>query len=214
MNPVAPQLLMLLVVAAALALLVWIAVRASRRRSIRLPLAVLSGMVVIYLGGLLAASAEAGAADLTPGELKCFDEWCAGLVTANVASGPSGLVVQVRLENHGRTAQRSILARAFVEADGRRLPPRNPDALQVLVPPGQEIELNLDFDLPSRLNVSRFVLTEATSGALTPGLIVIGDEASPLHPLVGWPLKGLPARGVTPAARAFSVTPSLDGCPA
>ena len=194
MNPAAPQLLMLMVVAAALTLLVWIAVRAIRGRSIRLPVAVLSGLVAVYLGGLLGASAASRAADLKPGALKCFDEWCAGPVAADVASGQPGLVVQIRLENHGRKAQRSILARAFIEAGGRRLPPRNPDALQVLVPPGQALELNLDFDLPPRLDESRFVVTEAASGALTPGLIVIGDEASPFHPLAGWPLRGLPAR--------------------
>jgi hypothetical protein len=107
----------------------------------------------------------------------------------------AGLMIRVRLENHGRRAQRSTLARAFIEAGGRQLWPHNPDALQVMVPPGQDLDLDLDFDLPPTLEQARFVISEAASGTPTPGVVVIGDESSPFHPLAGWALRGVVTKG-------------------
>jgi hypothetical protein len=55
--------------------------------------------------------------------------------------------------------------------------------------PGQgSLEARLIFTIPPSLSSGRFVVTEAASGELTPGVIVIGDESSPFHALSGWPL--------------------------
>jgi hypothetical protein len=59
-----------------------------------------------------------------------------------------------------------------------------------VVPPGQEVNVTLNFDLPPQVEPARFVITEAASGTPTPGILVIGDESSPFHSISGWPLKG------------------------
>jgi hypothetical protein len=110
------------------------------------------------------------------------------MVSYRAGASPSTLAVEVRLENHGRRAQKSVLARAFVEAGGQRIWPQNPHDLQVLVPPRGSVNVRLLFTVRARLGSPRFVVTEAASGELTPGLIVIGDESSPFHAIAGWPL--------------------------
>ena len=100
------------------------------------------------------------------------------------------MVGQGRLENHGRGAQRSVLARALVESNGQRVLPRDPEALQTQIPGGGSVEVALHFSVPSSLTSLRFVITEGASGSLNPGVIVIGDESSPLHSYAGWPIRG------------------------
>ncbi|HSO94242.1 MAG TPA: hypothetical protein VLS53_07230, partial [Candidatus Dormibacteraeota bacterium] len=136
---------------------------------------------------LVGASATTGMTTLKTGEAKCFDEWCAAMLGAQ--AGSTGTVdVRVRLENHGRGAQRSVLARAFIESGGQRYGPHNPEDLHILVPGGGSVDVAFIFNAPVQPASARFVVTEAASGELTPGVVVIGDESSPFHPIAGWSL--------------------------
>ena len=188
MNPAVPQYLMLLVVAAVLILLAWIAVDALRRRSVSRIAGVLIALVAVYSAALLGTSLLSEAPDLRPGDTKCFDEWCATMLGAQTGPSPNAMMVRVRLSNLGLREQRRVLARAFIESGGRRSWPLNLGALQTPVPGGGSTDISLAF-FPNPPSPSpRFVVTEAASGSVTPGLIVIGDESSPFHPLAGWPV--------------------------
>ncbi len=191
MDPGGPQLLMLLFVLSTVVLLISIAVRAIRHRPLGRLAAILASLVIVYSGCLLGFSLWTKAADLGPGDLKCFDEWCAGMVSATASPGHPGVVVRVRLANHGRQPQRSLLARAFIETGSQRIWPHNPEALQTTVLPGVDTNVDLNFDTLPTGKVTRFVVTEAVSGSPTPASIVIGDESSPFHPIIGWPLGGV-----------------------
>ncbi len=187
-NPAGPQLLMILTALATIALGGWIVLRLIARRPAGRIAALLGGLLLLYSGLLVGVAAASGATTLKPGDTKWFDEWCAAMVSATVGASPQTLEVTVRLENHGRGDQRSVLARAFIEAGGQRFWPRNPNDLQALVPGAGMVQVRFVFDLPDRAATARFVVTEAASGQLTPGVIVIGDESSPFHAIAGWPV--------------------------
>ena len=191
MNPGGPQLLMLLFVLILVVLVIAIAVRAIRRRPIGRLSAIAASLVIVYLAGLGGVGLATRTADLGPGDVKCFDEWCAGMVSATANPGHPGVAVRVRLANHGSRPQRSLLARAFIEAGSQRIWPHNPEALQTTVLPGVDTNVNLNFDTLPTGQVTRFVVTEAVSGSPTPAAIVIGDESSPFHHISGWPLGGV-----------------------
>jgi hypothetical protein len=187
-NAAGPQLLMLMTVVVSIGLGIWIAGRLVARRRAGPFVAILAGLLLLYAAALLVVSAASSTTTLKTGDMKCFDEWCATMLDAEAGASQNTLAVQVRLENHGRGAQRSVLARAFVEAAGQRYWPRNPDVLHIVVPGGGSVVVRLVFARPTQLASARFVVTEAASGELTPGLIVIGDESSPFHSIAGWPL--------------------------
>lgn len=187
-NAAGPQLLMLVMVGASIMLGAWIVVRLVAGRPAGRLAAAFAGLLLLYTAALLGVSAASGATTLKPGDVKCFDEWCAAMVSAKRGPAPHTLEVQVRLENRGRGAQKSALARAFLEAGGQRFWPRNPEDLQALVPGAGMVLVRFLFDLPAQAASARFVVTEAVSGQLTPGVIVIGDESSPFHALAGWRL--------------------------
>ena len=179
---------MLLVGLATIVLGVSIAIRLVARRPWGRLVAVLVGLLFVYGAALLGASATTGTSPLKTGDLKCFDEWCAAMLGAQAAGSTGTVEVRVRLENHGRGAQRSVLARAFIESGGQRFWPLNPEDLHILVPGGGSLEVKFVFNVPVQVASARFVVTEAASGELTPGVVVIGDESSPFHPIAGWSL--------------------------
>jgi hypothetical protein len=179
---------MLLVVLAAIVLGVWIAIRLVARRPSGGLVALLLGLLLVYLAALLGVSVASGVSTLETGDIKCFDEWCATMLGVQATGSPGTIEVRVRLDNHGRGAQRSVLARAFIDAGGKRYWPHNPEELHVSVPGKGSLDARFVFAIPPSLSTGRFVVTEAASGELTPGVIVIGDESSPFHALSGWPL--------------------------
>jgi len=187
-NAAGPRLLMLMMVVVSIGLGIWIAGRLVARRSAGPLVAILAGLLLLYAAALVGVGVASGATTLKPGDTKCFDDWCAAMVSAQAGAAPRTLEVQVRLENHGLGAQRSVLARAYIETPGQRYWPRNPEDLQALVPGGGTVRVRLVFDVPAQAASGRFVVTEAASGELTPGVIVIGDESSPFHAIAGWPL--------------------------
>jgi hypothetical protein len=186
-NPAGPQLLMLLVVLAAIVLGGFIAIRLVAGRPWGRLVALLSGLLLAYFVALVGVSAASGMSTLKTGDIKCFDEWCAAMLGAQ-ATGSGTIEVRVRLDNHGRGPQRSVLARAFIDAGGKRYWPQNPEDLHVSVPGQGSVDARFVFTIPTSESTGRFVVTEAASGELTPGVIVIGDESSPFHALSGWPL--------------------------
>jgi hypothetical protein len=163
-NPAAPQLLMLLVVLAAIVLGGFIAIRLVAGRPWGRLVALLSGLLLAYFVALVGVSAASGMSTLKTGDIKCFDEWCAAMLGAQATGSPGTIEVRVRLDNHGRGAQRSILARAFVDAAGKRYLPQNPEDLHVSVPGQGSVDVRFVFTIPPSLSTGRFVVTEAASG--------------------------------------------------
>jgi hypothetical protein len=188
MNPAWSQFLMLATLLGCLGLVIWIGSRAVRRRSVGRIAGVLVGAIAVYSAALVGASFMAGTSSLRPGDTKCFDEWCASMLAAYVGPADHDVTVQTRLTNHGRRNQRSILARAFIDSGGKRSWPQNAQDLHATVPGGESVDVSLLFIHTGPLRSPRFVVTEAASGDVTPGLIVIGDESSLFHPLAGWSL--------------------------
>lgn len=148
-----------------------------------------AAVVVVYAGAIAVSSLLAGTRELRPGDTKCFDDWCATMVTARPDAAAGTLVVDVRLENRARgRTMRADLARAYVEAPGgREIPPEDGSGLQTQLDPGQRADVTLTFVVPSGARGARFVVVEGTRG-LGPGTFEIGGEGSPLHRVAGWPL--------------------------
>jgi hypothetical protein len=190
MAPLAPELLLLTVAGVLVALVAAAAVQLARRRlrsSARLGAA--AGAVVLLYGVALAGAGIASRpALLAPGVAKCFDDWCAAMVGAREDRAAGVLLVDVRLENHGRgRAMRGSRPTAVVvAASGAELRPRNGGELMRLVQPGGSADVRLVFDLPASARPERFVLSEGGG----PDVLVVGDENGPLHARTGWPLTG------------------------
>lgn len=101
MNPGGPQLVMLLFVLAVLIMLVWIAVRAIGRCPVWQLAASLAGLVILYAAALVAVALATNAGTLRSGDEKCFDEWCASMLSATMVPGKPAIAVRVRLADHG-----------------------------------------------------------------------------------------------------------------
>jgi hypothetical protein len=191
--PAAPTLLMLLTVASVLALAASTIVMLVRRRlgsASRLG-AMLGAVVLLYGAALVGVGLTSRAVQLPAGAAKCYDDWCASMTGSRADRACHTLLVEVSLENRGRgRPTRSNLATAYVTAGGRVLGPRNGQALQALLDPGQSVPVELAFDLPSNLRDAHFVVTEGGAGP-GPGMITIGDESSPFHPKAGWPVSSV-----------------------
>jgi hypothetical protein len=187
----AGDLAMLLTAALVVALLVAVAVQLAMRRpaaAARLGAGLL-GVVALYGAVLVGAGLTAAPRELRPGDTKCFDDWCAGMVAARRDASAGRLVVDVRLENRGRgRAMRSDLARAYLEmASGGTVAPVDGGGLQAFLQPGQQADVELVFDAPGAASAARFVVVEGADG-LSPGTFTIGGEGSPFHARAGWPL--------------------------
>jgi hypothetical protein len=190
--PFATDLLMLAAAAVLVALLVAAAVRLVQGRP--RPAAALAGAAAALVAVYVAADVGAGLASrplqLRPGDVKCFDDWCASMTAAHRDPAAGALLVDVRLENHGRgRAMRSNLARAYLEMPGRAsVAPTDGGPLHALVEPGQGVDVRLAFAAPPGVRDARFVVVEGDSEGVGPGTFEIGGEASPFHARAGWPL--------------------------
>jgi hypothetical protein len=185
---------MLLTVASVLALAVLTIVQLARRRlrSAGWLGAVLGAVIVVYGAALVGVGMTNRPVQLPTGAAKCYDDWCASMTGARADRANHTLLVDVTLENRGRgRPMRSNLARAYLADGAHVIGPRNGQALQAMIDPGQSIPLELSFDLPSDFRDGRFVVTEGGAGP-GPAMITIGDEDSPFHQRAGWPLR-LPA---------------------
>ena len=160
-------------------------VRGRSRPATRL-LAVLAGVLLVYGAVLVGTGLSGGAVQLRPGDMKCFDDWCAAMTGAHRDPAAGRLVVDVRVENRARRqAMRSDLAGAYVEVPGRgRVAAVDGGPLHVFLQPGDHADVQLTFDAAS---ATRFVVDEG-AGSLGPGTFEIGGEGSPFHGSAGGPL--------------------------
>jgi hypothetical protein len=187
----AGDLLMLLTGAILLVIVSWAIVQLARQRTrslIRLA-GVLGGVVVLYGAAVVGAGLASGPRQLKPGDTKCFDDWCAGMVGARQDAVAGRLLVDVRLENRGLgRPMRSDLARAYVEVPGRgSVVPQDGHGLQAVLQPGGHVDVELAFDMASVTPGARFVVAEGVD-TIGPGTFTIGDEVSSFHARAGWPL--------------------------
>jgi hypothetical protein len=187
MVSLAADLAMLLTAAALIALVVAMVVQFVRRRPRSAAgLACTAGALVLaYAAVLVAAGLAGGARELRPGDAKCFDDWCAAMLTARPGAAPGTLLVDLQLQNRGRgRAMRSDLARAYLELPGGgQVAPRDGSAMQTLLQPGERADVQLTFVLSPGQRPSRFAVVEG--GGFSPE---IGGEGSPFHGVAGWPL--------------------------
>ena len=190
MSPAA-DLVMLLAAAALAGLGAAAVVQVARRRwRPALGLAGAAAALVVGYGTVLvAAGLTAGAADLRPGDAKCFDDWCAAMVAARPDPAAGTIVVDVQLQNRGRgRAMRSNLARAYLEVPGSgEVAPSDAGGLRTFLQPGQRADVLLSFPAAAGLRGARFVVVEG-GGGIGPGTFEIGGEGSPFHRRAGWPL--------------------------
>ena len=145
--------------------------------------------VALYGAAVVAAGLASTPQQLKAGEFKCFDDWCAGMLSVRPEDQAGRLVVAVRLENRARgRAMRSNLARAYVELPGGgQIRPDDARSLQTFIEAQGQADIALAFTLPKATRPARFVVTEGIDG-LGPGTFIVGDEASPFHARAGWPL--------------------------
>lgn len=181
---------MLLTAAVVVGLLVAAAVLLVRGRA--RPASVLAGgltaVVVVYGVALVGVGLASRPQQLGVGDVKCFDDWCAGLVSARQDGAAGRWVVDVAVQNRGRgRAMRSNLARAYLELPGGgQVGPADGSGLRTMLQPGQRADVALVF--PTAAAGARLVVVEGDAG-VGPGTFEIGGEGSPFHARAGWPLR-------------------------
>ncbi|HKF76975.1 MAG TPA: hypothetical protein VKF59_12585 [Candidatus Dormibacteraeota bacterium] len=187
----ASDLLMLLSAAAVVVLAAATAAHLARRRwrSAGTLAAAMAALIAAYAAALLAVGLSSRAEQLRPGDAKCFDDWCAAMLSARPDPPARTVLVDVQLQNRGRgRAMRSEGARAYLELPGGgEVAPEDGSGLRMLLQPGQRVDLELTFPAPAALRGVRFVVDEG-GGGVGPGTFEIGGEGSPFHPRAGWPL--------------------------
>jgi hypothetical protein len=187
---VAADGVMLLVAAGVAGLLAAAIVLLARRRlrAAGLAAGALAVVVVVYGAVLVGVGVASRPQQLGVGDTKCFDDWCAGLVSARQDGAAGRWLVDVQVQNRGRgRAMRSNLARAYLELPGGgQVAAEDGSGLQVLVEPGGRADVPLVF--PTAAAGARLVVVEGGSG-VGPGTFEIGGEGSPFHARAGWPLR-------------------------
>lgn len=179
------------------------ALRGRGRRAVRL-LVGCGVAAALYLGTVVIVSLNSPRRVLEVGEDWCFDDWCVAVSDVTLASelGPperlvrtDGVfyVVRLRLSNHarGRTQRAGSAAAYLVDGRGDRYDvsheaqaaleaqegPARP--LTAPISAGQSIDTVQVFDLPRE--ASEVGLTVEHPVGFSPGLFVIGDQASLFH---------------------------------
>ncbi|MBS1707583.1 MAG: hypothetical protein JSS65_02550 [Armatimonadetes bacterium] len=157
--------------------LVVLAVQAARRRgqALRRVVVVLVGWWAVYACVLLGVGLSSRPTQMRPGDLKCYDEWCATVSGVHGQSEKS--VVLVRVENHGRRAQRPDTPQLFVKR-GDRWEEVEAPGLRDRVPGKSSAELHISVDG----SVQDVLVTEGGG----PAPWVVGEEKSPFHAKAYW----------------------------
>ena len=194
-------LLILLIFATAAALVVAAVALFFRRWAVARRFFV--GVVVVwilYLGAGTVVALRAPQHIIALGEDRCFDEMCFAVSgysrVPSTNAGKSIYIVYVRITNRSRGRAERELGRkgVLIDRSGRVYevsregmhalsPVGGPPfpGLDAEVGPGQRLETTLVFDLPTDVDYPGFAL--ASSLAINPARIVIGDEEHFLH----WP---------------------------
>jgi hypothetical protein len=160
--------------------------------------------LTLYLVVLIAVSLTTPQRVLALGDDRCFDDWCVAVEAVDQARvlGPDGQrlqavgvfhIVTLRLSNQGRgrVQRASSAAIHLIDSHGRTydLAPRGQAAyeaqhsvqapLTVVVPVGEAVHIVEVFDLP--VEAGPLGLTVEHPVGLSPGLLIIGNDASLWH---------------------------------
>lgn len=178
-----------------------IAVAAVRRRweATRRLARFLGAFVALYAIALISVALARPRRFYTPGERRCFDDWCVAAVDANIADGPAAMsckgdegsrtwiaVLEVSSDAK-RVRQRALDARAELEdRQGQRYPPcaaalsSGTGPARLLsdeVAPGESFSVLLPFRLPENRVPAGLVVHHGDF----PGAVIIGADQSLLH---------------------------------
>jgi hypothetical protein len=159
--------------------------------------------VVAYAIVLVTVSLTSHQTVLRMGETRCFDEWCisvervaraseVGNPTAPVRARGIFYVVKVKVSNAARRrAQRAVDARLYLIDPTGHWYDSSPEAQRALdamgvggndlttrMPPGGSFERSVVFDLPREAGDLGLVVSHGNF----PGVLIIGDSQSFLHP--------------------------------
>jgi len=116
------------------------------------------------------------------GDLRCFDDWCIGVESIDLASQDSGAVytAKIRLASRARrVSQREKNVVVYMSDDrGRRYDPvADPSATPIsfLLGPGESVEITRRFRLPRDMHPAGLVIEH--EGGFPIGWFILGDEA-------------------------------------
>ena len=167
-----------------LCLLVWMAVcTVCRRWSL---LKKVAGCAGIYLSGyataLILLSLLTPRSFLAPGERRCFDDWCVAAISAERRGNEWVATLEVSSVAR-RIRQRALDAAAQLEDTKERrydacAPALTPGKLSDELGPGESFRVALPFCLPVSAQPAGVVVHHGGF----PGLLIVGDDQSFLHP--------------------------------
>ncbi len=167
------------------ALVLWI----SGRRPTAWRVARFVGLAVLVYGvALVIVSIVSPPREVGLGQDRCYDDWCIAVMEAGPrqADGASGYAVTFGLSNRAlRVTQRELgLNPYLLDQLGRRYEPRvttSEPPFDVALRPGEAIETTRWYDVPADAGALRLAIVHE-GWAAGPGLLIIGDDASWLHP--------------------------------
>ena len=161
---------------------------ASGRRPTALRVARLIGIGVVVYGVALVIVSEVSAPRvLTPGQDRCYDDWCIAVVDAGpqTINGAGHYAVTFRLSNRAlRVAQREQgLVVYLLDRSGRRYeagPAASEAAFDTMLQASESLLTTRWFDVPGDAAPLRLAFAHE-DWAAGPGLFIIGDDSSWLH---------------------------------
>ena len=161
---------------------------ASGRRPAALRVARLIGIgVIVYGVALVIVSVVSAPRTLTPGQDRCYDDWCVAVITSGpkTIEGSSVFAVTLRLSNRAlRVAQREQGVFVYLlDRSGRRYeagPAASEAAFDTMLQASESLLTTRWFDVPADAAPLRLAIVHE-GWAAGPGLFIIGDDSSWLH---------------------------------
>jgi len=179
------DLLFILLFLSSVVTLIIAAVLAIRGRRIR-ALSLLRGFAIcfgIYMAVVLVVAIATPRKTLNIGDVRCFDDWCVAVASADRVPTPQGVACNVTLllsSRARRVSQRAKGAYVYLTDDrGRRFDP-SPDPmavpLDVRLGPGESVEAKRTFLVPNDARDVGAVVVHGGSYCF-PGCFIIGDTS-------------------------------------
>jgi hypothetical protein len=137
----------------------------------------------IYVATVLVVAIATPRKTLNIGDVRCFDDWCVAVASADRVPTPEGVTcnVTLRLSSRARrVGQRAIGTYVYLTDDrGRRFDP-SPDPtatpMDVLLGPGESVEAKRTFLLPNDARDVGAVVEHGGSYCF-PGCFIVGDTS-------------------------------------
>ena len=152
----------------------------------KVSLIVLTIVTLVYGAALAGVGLASQPITLSPGERKCFDDWC--FEVDGVKLSNEGVIIYGKTINSGRRAQAPDSPHAFAVIDGKVVPVECP-LLSARLEGHSENPVNISFRVGDQVHQLDFYVTEGGG----PSAWIIDDENSPLHAKSKWRL--LPLEG-------------------